>query len=233
MLTTLLWIWHSFDIFRYYLFLLSLLLCFSYSVVSNSLWPLGLQHARLPCPSPSPGACSNLCPSSQWCHLTISSSVIPFSSCLQSCPASGSFPMSWLFSSGGQSIGASASFLSINTQDWFPLGLTGLISLQSKGLSKVFSTSHFLCCSLSLPKSYLALNRWSSLLPKGFMLLFPLQVNFPAGIYKTHCLIVFRSLIRCFLLTGLFYNAVLEPQAQKLFPHITLFICFVSFVLHH
>ena len=152
MLTTLLWIWHSFDIFRYYLFLLSLLWCFSYSIVSNSLWPLGLQHARLPCPSPSPGACSNLCPSSQWCHLTISSSVIPFSSCLQSCPASGSFPMSWLFSSGGQSIGASASFLSINTQDWFPLGLTGLISLQSKGLSKVFSTSYFLCCSLSLPK---------------------------------------------------------------------------------
>ena len=233
MLTTLLWIWHSPDTFRYYLFLLSLLLCFSCSVVSNSLWPLGLQHARLPCPSPSPGTCSNLCPSSQWCHPTISSSVIPFSSCLQSCPASGSFPMSWLFSSGSQSIGASASFLSINTQDWFLLGLSGLISLQSKGLSKVFSTSHFLCCSLSLPKSYLTLNRPSSLLPKVCMLLFPLQVNFPAGMYKTHCLIVFRSLLRCFLLAGLFYNAVLEPQAQKLLPHITLFICFVSFVLHH
>ena len=95
---------------------------------------------RLPCPSPTPRACSNSCPSSQWCHPTISSSVIPFSSCLQSFPASGSFPMSRLFASGGQSIGvsASASVLPMNIQDWFPLGLTGWISLQSKGLSRVF-----------------------------------------------------------------------------------------------
>ena len=105
---------------------------FSRSVVSNSLRPHGLQHARLPCLSPTPGACSNSCPSSQWCHPTISSSVIPFSFCLQSFPASGSFPMSQLFASGGQSIGASPSalVLPMNIQDWFPLGLTGLISLQ-------------------------------------------------------------------------------------------------------
>ena len=108
--------------------------------MSNSLWFHGLQHARLPCPSPTPGACSNSCPSSQWCHLTISSSVIPFSSCLQSFPASGSFPVSQFFTSGSRSIGASASIsvLPMNSQDWFPLGLTGLISLQSKGLSRIF-----------------------------------------------------------------------------------------------
>ena len=113
---------------------------FSCSVMSDSLWPHGLQHTRLPCTSPTPGACSNSCPLSRWCHPTISSSVIPFSSCLQSFPASGSFPMSRLFASGGQSIGvsASASVLPMNIQDWFPLGLTGWISLQSKGLSRVF-----------------------------------------------------------------------------------------------
>ena len=107
---------------------------FSHSVLSDALWPYGLQHARLPCPSPTPGACSNSCPLSWWCHSTISSSFVPFSSSLQSFPASGSFPMSQ-FSSGGQSIGASAStsVLSVDIQDWFPLGLTGLISLQSKG----------------------------------------------------------------------------------------------------
>ena len=104
------------------------------------LWPHGLQHARLPCPSPSPRACSNSCPLSQWCHPTISSSVIPFS-WLWSFPVSGSFLMSRLFTSGGQSIGALASVLPMNIQDWFPLGLTGLISLQSKGLSRVFSST--------------------------------------------------------------------------------------------
>ena len=111
---------------------------FSYLVMSNSLWPQGLQHARSPCPSLSPRACSNSCPSSWWCHPTISSSVVPFSSCLQSFPASGSFLMSQLFASDGQSIGASASasVLPMNIQDWFPLGLTGLI-LQSKGLSSL------------------------------------------------------------------------------------------------
>ena len=118
---------------------------FSHSVVtqSDSLWPHGLQHARLPCPSPTPRAGSNLHPSSWWCHSTMSSSVIPFSSCLHSFPASGSFPMSHFFTSGGQSIGvsASASVLLMNIQDWFPLGWTGWFSLQSKGLSRVFSNT--------------------------------------------------------------------------------------------
>ena len=101
------------------------------------------EHARLPRPSPAPGACSNSCPSSQWCHPTISFSVIPFSSCLWSFPASRSFQMSQFFTSGGQSIGvsASASVLPMNIQDWFPLGWTGWISLPSKGLSRVFSNT--------------------------------------------------------------------------------------------
>ena len=104
---------------------------FSRSVVSNSLWPHGLQHTRPPCPSPTPGVYSKSCPLSQWYHPTISSSVIPFSSCPQSFPASGSFQMSQVFASGGQSIGvsASASVLPMNIQDWFPLGWTGWISL--------------------------------------------------------------------------------------------------------
>ena len=112
---------------------------FNRSVVSNFVWPHGLQHARLPCPSPTPRACSNSCPSSRWWHPNISSSVVPFSSCLQSCPESGSYPNSQFFASGGQSIGASVSVLPMNIQDWFPLGLPGLISLQSKGLPRVFS----------------------------------------------------------------------------------------------
>ena len=116
---------------------------FSPSVVSDSLWPHGLQHTRPSCPSPTPGVYSNSCPLSQWCHPTISSSVISFSSCLKCFPASGSFQMSRFFESGGQSIGlsASASVLPMNIQDWFPLGLTGWICLQSKGLSRVFSNT--------------------------------------------------------------------------------------------
>ena len=116
---------------------------FSHSVVSYSLWPHRLQHARLPCPSPTPGVYLNSCPLSRWCHPTISSSVIPFSSCLQSFPASESFPVSQFFTSDGQNIGASASasFLPMNIQDWFPLGWTGWISLLSKGLSRVFSNT--------------------------------------------------------------------------------------------
>ena len=116
---------------------------FSCSVVSASLWPHGLQHPRLPCPSPIPRAYSNSCPSSQGCHPTISFSVILFSSCLQSFPASESFPRSQFFTSGGQSIGVSASIsvLPMNTQDWFPLGWTGWISLKSNGLSRVFSNT--------------------------------------------------------------------------------------------
>ena len=125
--------------------------------MSDSLWPHALLHARFPCPSPTPGARSNSCPSSQWCHPTISSSVIPFSSHLQSFPTSGSFPMTEFFTSGGQSIrvSASASVLPMNIKDYFPLGLTDLISLQSKGLSRVFSNTtvqkhQFLSTQLSL-----------------------------------------------------------------------------------
>ena len=112
-------------------------------VVSDSLWPCGLQHSRPPCPSPTPRVYSNSCPLSRWCHPAISSSVIPFSSCLQSFPASGSFRMNQFFTSGGQSTGvsASASVLPMNIQDWSPLGWTGWISLQSKGLSRVFSNT--------------------------------------------------------------------------------------------
>ena len=117
---------------------------FSHSVVSDSLRPHGLQHARLPCPSPTPGACSNSCPSSWWCHPTILSSVAPFS-CPQYFPASGSFSMSQLFKSCGQNIGVSASesVLPMNIQDWFPLGWTGWISLLSKGLSGSSPTPQF------------------------------------------------------------------------------------------
>ena len=109
----------------------------------DSLWPHESQHARPPCPSPTPRVYPNSCPLSQWCHPAISSSVVPFSSCPQSLPASGSFPMSQLFTWGGQSIGvsASASVHPMNTQDWPPLGWTGWISLQSKGLSRVFSNT--------------------------------------------------------------------------------------------
>ena len=116
---------------------------FSHLLIADSLWPYGLQQTRLPCPSPTPRACSNSCPSNWWCHPTILSSVVPFSSCLQSFPASGSFLMSQLFASGGQSIGVSAStsILPMNTQDWSPLGWTGWITLQSKGLSRVFSNT--------------------------------------------------------------------------------------------
>ena len=113
---------------------------FSHSVVSNSLWPHGLQHVRPLCPSPTPRVYSNSCPLSRRCHPTISSSVVPFSSCPQSFPKSGSFQTSQLFASGSQSIGVSAStsVLPMNIQDWFPLGWTDWISLQSKGLSRVF-----------------------------------------------------------------------------------------------
>ena len=119
------------------------LLFFSLSVMSNSLQSHRLQNARPLCPPLSPGVYSNLCPLSRWFYLTISSSDTCSSFCLQSFPESGSFPMSWLIASGGQSIGvsASASVLPVNIQDWFPLGLTGLISLQSKGLSRAFSST--------------------------------------------------------------------------------------------
>ena len=138
----------AFEEFTILLFKLFILIRFhdgQFSSVTHScltLWPHGPQHARLPCLSPTLGACSNSCPSSWWCHPTLSSSAVPFS-CLQSSPASESFPMSQFFASGGQSIGASASasVLPMNIQGWFPLGLTSLISLQSKGLSRVFSNT--------------------------------------------------------------------------------------------
>ena len=116
---------------------------FSCSVMSDSLRPHESQHARPPCPSSTPGVHSNSCALSRWCHPAISSSVVPFSSCPQSLPASGSFPMSQLFTWGGQSIGVSASpsVLPMNTQDWSPLGWTGWISLQSKGHLRVFSNT--------------------------------------------------------------------------------------------
>ena len=137
------------------------MLLFSHSVVSDSLWPHGLQHTRLPCPSTSPEVCSNSYLFSWWCHPTISSSVTHFPSCLQSFSASGSFPVNWLFTSGGQSIGASASasVLPMNIQSLFPLGLTGLISLLSKRLSRVFSSTtirkhQFFGAQLSLSSNF-------------------------------------------------------------------------------
>ena len=144
------------------------------SVISDFLWPHGLQHARLPCPSPTPGACSNSCPSSQWHRPTFSSSVLSFSSCLQSFPASGSFPMSQFFASGiGASI--SASVLPMNIWDWFPLGWTDLISLQSKGLSRAFSNTtvqkrQFFSAQLSL-ESKSHIRTW--LLEKHYLWLDP------------------------------------------------------------
>ena len=139
-------------------------LLFSCPIVSNYLQPHGLQHARLPCPSLSPGICFNSCPLSWWCHPTISSSVTPFSSCLWSFPASRYFPVNKLFTSGGQSIGAStsASVLPMSIQGWFPLRLTGLISLQSKGLSRVFFSTTVWKASI-LPYSALFMVQLSQL----------------------------------------------------------------------
>ena len=150
---------------------------FSCAVVSSSLWPHELQHARPPCPSPTPGVYPNPCPPSRWCHPAISSSVVPFSSCPQSFPALGPFPMSQLFASGGQSIGVSASIsvLPMNTQDWFPVARTGWISLQSKGLSsllkhhssKVLILQHSAVFIVQLSHPYvttgktIALTRWT------------------------------------------------------------------------
>ena len=131
----------SLSVLRGKVFILSVQ--FSRSVVSDSLWPRGLQHSRPPCPSPTPGTYSKSCPSCWWCHPTISSPIIPFSSHLQSFPASGYFQMSQFFAAGGWSIGvsASASVLPMNIQDWSPLGRTDWIPLQSKGLSGVFSNT--------------------------------------------------------------------------------------------
>ena len=165
--------WHiawSNPILRYFLLYRNTvcldLLLFSHSVMSDSLGPHELQQASLPCPTPTPEAYSNSCPSRQWWHPTISFSVVPFSSSFQSFPSSGSFPMSQFFTSGGQSIGASASasVLPMNIQDWFPLEWTGWISLQPKGLSRVFSNitvqrHQFFLTQLSL-QSNSHINTW-------------------------------------------------------------------------
>ena len=136
------WFWWYLKLGNYFL-KVKVSVQFSCSVMSDSLRSHESQHARPPCPSPTPGVHPNSCASSRWCHPAISSSVVPFSSCPQSLSASGSFPMSQLFAWGGQSIGVSAlaSFLPMNTQDWSPLGCTGWISLQSKGLARVFSNT--------------------------------------------------------------------------------------------
>ena len=165
-----------------YTFFLDRSIQFSRSVMSNSLWPHESQHARPPCPSPTPGVHSDSRPSSQWCHPAISSSIVPFCSCPQSLPASGSFPMSQLFTWGGQSTGVSAlaSFLPKNTQGWSPLEWTCWIPLQSKGLSRIFSNTtvqkhQFSCAQLSsqssshiytwpLEKPVLGYHRYQSLL---------------------------------------------------------------------
>ena len=170
---------------------------FSYSVVSDFLQPHEPQHARPSCPSPTPGVYSNPCPSSQWCHPTISPSVVPFSSRLQSFPASGSFPMSQLFTSGGQNTGvsASASVFAMKIQDWFPLGWTGWISLQSKGLSRVFSNT-IVIVQLSHPYmttgETIALTRWTfvgKVMSLLFNMLSRLVITF---LPRSRCLLISR-----------------------------------------
>ena len=201
---------------------------FSCSVVSDSLRLHEAQHARPPCPSPTPRACSNSCPSSQWCHPAISSSVIPFSSRLQSFTASGSFQMSCFFASGGQSIrvSASASVLPVNIQDWFLLGLTGWISLMSKGLSRVFSNttaqkpsivwrSALFIVQLSYPYmttgKIIALTRWT-LVGKVMSLLFNML---------SRLVITFLPRSKCLLISWL-----QSPSAVILEPPKSSFHCF-------
>ena len=180
---------------------------FSVSVVSDSLQPHGLQHARPPRPLPTPRVYSTSCSLSQWCHPMISSSVVPFSSCFQSFPASGSSPMSQFFTSGGQSIGvsASASVLPMNIQDWFPLGLTGLISLKSKGLSGVLSSTtvqklQFFGTQLSLwsnshihtwlLKKTIAMTRWTYVSKVKSMLFNMLSRLVVAFLPRSKCLLI-------------------------------------------
>ena len=200
---------------------------FSHSVVSDSLRPRGLQHDRPPCPSPTPRAYSDSCPLCWWCHPTISLSIIPFSSCLQSFPASGSFLMSRFFASGGQSIEVSASALPINIHDWFPLGWAGWISLQSKGLSRVFSNTtvqkhQFFGTQLSHPYmttgKIIALTIWT-FVGKVMSLLFSMLSRF---------VIAFLPRSKRLLISWLQSPSAvtLEPQKIKsatlfpLFPHL-------------
>ena len=205
--------------------------------MSHSLRPHGLQHSRLPWPSPSPGACSNSRLLNWWCHPTILSSVVPFS-CLQSCPASGSFPMIWIFASGSQSSAASASTsdLPMNIRDWFPLGLIGLISVQSKGLSRVFSNitvqkqSIFQCSAFSMVQlshphmttgKTIALTRWT-LVGKVMSLLFNML---------SRLVIAFLPRNKCLLISWLQSpsSVILEPKKIKslfpLCPHLFAMKC--------
>ena len=208
---------------------------FSLSVVSDSLWPREPQHARPPCPSPTPEVYPNSCPSSQWCHRAISSSVAPFSSCPQSLPASGSLLMNQLFTSGGQSIGVStlASVRPINIQDWFPSGLTDLISLQFKGLSRVFSNhsskasilQHWAFFIVQLSQPYMtsgksiALTRWT-FVGKVMSLLFTMLSRF---------VIAFLSRSKYLLISWLQSPSavILEPKKNKV---LHCFYCFPIYV---
>ena len=204
--------------------LILVVLQFSRSVMSNSLQPHGLQHTKLPCPSPTPRAYLNSCPLSQWYHPTISFSAIPLSFCLQSFPASGSFQMSQLFASGGQSIvvSASASILPINIQDWFPLGWTGWISLQSKGFSRVFSNNtvqnhQFFGAQLSLSSNF-HIHTW--LLEKPYLWLdrpffgkiMSLLLNM-----LSRLVITFLQRSKCLLMSWLWSSSavILEPKKIK------------------
>ena len=194
--------------------------------MSDSLQPHGLQHTRPPCSSPTPGAYSNSCPLSRRCHPTISSSVVPFSSCLQSFPASGSFPVSWLFALGGQSSGASASasVLPMNIQHLFPLGLTGLISSQSKGLSEVFSNTtvwkhHFFSTQPSL-WSNSHIHTW--LLEKPWLWLYgPFVGKMMSLLFNmlSRFIIAFLPWSKCLLISWLqsLSAVILEPKKIKSF----------------
>ena len=201
----------------------SLVSQFSCSVVSDSLRPHESQHARPPCPSPTPGVYSNLCPSSRWCHPAISSSVVPFSSCPQSLPASGSFPKSQLFAWGGQSIGVSAStlVLPMNTQDWSPLGWTGWISLQPKGLSSLLQhhsskASIFWCSAffiVQLSHSYMTTGKTIALTRQTFVgKVMSLLFNMPSRL-----VITFLPRSKCLLISWLKSPSavILEPQKIK------------------
>ena len=188
--------------------------------MSASLWPHGLQHTSLPCPLPSPGVCSNSCPLSQWFNPTISSSVTPFSSYPQSFPASGCFPMSWLFTSRGQSIEASASILPMNIQGWSPWGLTGLISLQSKGLSRVFACTT-LPLAMALPFA------WNTLPLDGHNIL----TSFRSLCSLCHSIQIAMSLPQALLPLCPYHPMVLFCSRLlfffRLLP-IILLICFMS-----
>ena len=205
---------------------------FSCSVVSDSLWPHELQHARPRCPSPTPGAYPNSCPLSGWCHPTISSSVIPFS-CLQSFPASGSFQMSQLFISGGQRIGvsASASVLPMNTQDWFPLWWTGWISLQSKGLSRVFSNTtvqkhQFFYCSaffvVQLSHPYMTSGKTIALTRRTFVS----KVMSVLFNMLSRLVLTFLSRSKCLLSSWLQspFAVILEPPKNKVWHCFPIYL---------